>query len=163
MESIFNYLNSISSICISFATVIGTWIAVKTYKKQIKYNLTYINVNIIDDAKRNKHSWYIKYRLINCQKTIDKAVLHIIVPFESIESWRNDQPLHTSNKSKQLEFFNISSGDNILLCLNFSENKSNELFNKIKDKKNLDSIINIDLQGIRLQSELTNIFQLDYA
>jgi hypothetical protein len=160
MNDVFNIINT---ICVTFATVAGSWIAYKGYKKQKRHNLTDIEITIIDDEKRDEYFWYVKYRFNNCQKTIEKIVFKVQTPFSLFKYWESKTIKKCVIKDNTLELYNIFDNDYVLFCLKIEKNKSDIYRKKVEKLLTIDPIMMIDSEFIRLEKRSLNYSPLHYA
>ena len=160
MDNIFDIINT---TCATFATTAGSWIAYKGYKKQKRHKLTDIEVTIIDDENREDYFWYVKYRFINCQKTIEKITFKVNKPFILFNYWKSKAIQKCMQIDNSLELYNIFDNDYVLLCLKIEKNKSDIYRKKIEKLLTIDPILMIDSEYIRLKKRTFNYSQLHYA
>jgi hypothetical protein len=160
MSNIFDIINT---TCATFATVAGSWIAYKGYQKQNRHNLTDTEITIIDDEKREDYFWYVKFRFINCQKTIEKVVFKVKAPFIIFKHWKSESLLKSNIKGNTLEINNIFDNDYVVLCLKIEKTKSAFYRKKVEKLLTVEPIITIDSEFIRLERRSFNYSQLHYA
>jgi len=158
-----NIFDIIITTCATFATVAGSWIAYKTYKKQKRYNLTDITITIIDDENREYLFWYVKCRFNNCQKTIEKVAFLVKKPFIIFNYWKSNEIRKCMQKDNSLELYNIFDNDYVLLCLKVKKHESVIYRKKVEKLLTIDPIMKIDSEFIRLEKRSFNYSQLHYA